>query len=231
MEFLKDKSDLTIKVCFTAKELANLLLTKDHSGIVDIATQNINYSKKVKKIFALSSKTANSSEYEYFVALFSLYELFDKKCKFCFNLKNSFNYSTDKIVTIDDLKKYKNDPPDIIVKDKNNLYDFELKRYRGVLNVNSVFDFLSKNIFKHYSSHDRNYLVILQMNPYSKISSNIFQELHDKLCMNDFGLKKLAFYFNSNNQKMIIVSIWPKLYFVERPFIPHIQLLQKIINN
>lgn len=212
------KTDGKFKICFSAKELTFLVIAKFFS----------NLAKKIKKgpidtldiasyIKQLADQSADSTDYEFFTSILDLYEQFEKNCEFCFNLKNTFNPKVDKIINIDDLYRFREDPPDVIILYKKNFYEFELKRYRDEFTFDRLYAFLKKKIILHYSGK-LNFLVILQLKPYSNIDLNIFKKLHKSLKkdINQPGI--IGFSLNKNNEEMILVLILPELNMTKRPY-------------
>lgn len=225
------KTDQKLKVCFTIQELACLVLSKNLPEIIDIARNS--GALKNSKILTnnLAQKSANSKEHELYVALFDLYELFKNECQFCFNLKDTFNLKLNAINTFNDLEKFNNDPPDVIVYHQNNFYEFELKRYRGELSAKSLFDFIIKKIITHYSDHNCNYYIILQPRPYSALNLDIFENLHKKIIQLKRNLGKIAFSVNNDNKEMILINVFPELAINKRPFIQGSKYIDKVLRS
>lgn len=219
MIFFKSKSDLKLKICFTPQELAVLLLTKDILAVTNIAKNNLSNLDEAKKLTVkLAKVSANSKDYELFTAIFVLYDLFDSTCQFCFNLNSKFSLNKGRINKLEDLEKFKEDTPDVIVYHQNGFYDFELKRYRGKLNVDALFDFINKKIISHYSDHNRNYFIILQPEAYKQLPQNLFKNLNIKLnkLKRNFGM--IAISLNNNNKEMLTVMVYPDLKIFKSQF-------------
>jgi len=232
MKFIKSKPDLMLKICFTAQELSELILKKDYCSILNISsTWDRDHNISKKQILKLVNINTKSKIYEYYTAIFDLYDQFERNCNFCFNLKQSFNPSKDKIRSILDLEKYKDDPPDVIVSYKSNHYDFEIKRYKEKFLFEAFISFLNKNIISHYSDHQRNYLIILQLQPYTQITLEIFDELNIYLKNLNKDLGVISFSFNSNNEYMITVQIWPVLTIQKRTFQSGSQQFKNILKE
>lgn len=206
-------------VCFSAQELLMILISDFFSKLsTKVKNEGFDSTKISKYIKQLSDKSVDSrDEYEYYVAILDLYEQFEKNCSFCFNLKDTFNYKTDIIKSFQDLQKHREDPPDVIVKYKNQYYEFELKRYRGVISVQSLFEFIKRKILDHYSGKS-NYLVVLQPAPGSGLSYDDFKELHElvKKEKNQPGMIGLS--LNNDNKEMILVRILPEIQVHKRKF-------------
>lgn len=226
------KTNQQLKVCLTAQELAHLTLSKDFPAIVEIARNNLQNLDNAQ-IFTnkLASKSANSKVHEYFTAILDLYELFNNDCQFCFNLNDRFNQRSDDINTLDDLEKHRLDPPDVIVYYQKNYYDFELKRYRGELNTESLFDFINTKIITHYSDHNCNYYIILQPIPNSVLNLDIFENLHQKISQLKRNLGKIAFSLNNDNKEMLLISVFPVFAINKRPFVSGSEYINKILRS
>lgn len=210
------KVDGNLRACFTPKELA-ILIMNDYTSKFNKAITNPDPRRKNIPIQTyLAGITQESKDYEYFVAIFDLYELFEKNCEMCFNLNNKFELRKSSIISIGDLCKYREDPPDVIIKHKNMYYEFELKRYRGAIDVDSLYLFVSDKIIKHYTGKT-NYLILLQSKPGSAISGEMFIKLHDKLKIDSKFPGILAFTFNNDNKEMVLVRVFPDLNQNRRP--------------
>lgn len=230
MKFYKTNQE--IKICFTPQELVCLTLSRNLPTIMNIAKNNLQNLNNAKILINdLSQKSANSKDHELFVAIFDLYQLFNNNCQFCFNLNDRFNPVSDRINTLNELEKYRVDPPDIIVHYQNNFHEFELKRYKEELNLKSLFDFINKKIISHYSDHNCNYYIILQPIPNSVLKLDIFKNLHNKLKKLKRNLGKIVFSLNNNNKEMLLITVFPELIFDKRSFISGSEQVKKILQN
>lgn len=229
MRYIKSKSDLRIKVCYTPEELATLAVAEDIKNIFEIAKNNHNIEDAKKHVAKLSEKRGNNSKsYEYFVGILDLYELFEQECEFCFNLKPSFNPSLATITSSEDLNLFKVDPPDIIVLNKGGFHDFELKRYRNPLEVSLLLEFLNEKIINYYSDHNKNYLIILQPKPNTEVSLDVFHNLRGELVKLNKNLGIIAFSSNIDNQKSVLIKVWPQFEILQRPFLSGSEQIKRI---
>lgn len=207
-----------LKICFSAKELTQLLIAKFFSDLTkkikEGSTSSLDISVYIKQ---LSDHSVDSTDYEFFTSILDLYELFEKNCEFCFNLKDTFNPQIDKITSIDDLYLYRDDPPDVIPRYKDKYYEFELKRYRKEFIFNNLYTFIKKKIILHYSGKS-NFLVILQLKPNSSIDLNVFKKLHKDLKREKNQPGIIGFSFNNSNKEMILVRVLPELNMSKRPY-------------
>lgn len=228
MHFYKLRKDLIQRVCFTPKEFLELVLSKKTIHILKLHLQkHSNIEEQVKED---ASKTANSRDYEYYVAFFDLFELFEEDCNFCFNLKSSFNKSKDKIITLEALRKYTDDPPDIIVEKEGAYYEFELKRYRDALDTKDFENFVHEKLLKKYLAK-RNYLVLIQSESDNEIDPIVFENVHQSIKESGKDLGRIAFSFNAMNEKQIIVTVWPELHQQSRPFTTGSEAANKILSK
>ncbi len=213
-----NKVDGKLRVCLTPKEMALLLVSDFFVNLTEEINKGTADEENIKKqIKNLANKSVDSHDYEYFAAILDLYEQFKKNCELCFNLKPSFDYKTDSVKTLKDLTKYKDDPPDVIILYKENYFEFELKRYRGDLTVDSIYKFLREKIILHYSGH-QNYLILIQSPPNTELSLDIFKKVHERLIKekNDSGI--IGFSLNNGSKEMILIRILPKLDFSKRAY-------------
>ena len=125
---------------------------------------------------------------------------------------------------------YVDDPPDVIVYYENQYYEFELKRYRDELLVDSIFNFLKKKIILHYSEQ-RNYLILLQPPPFSDFSTNVFKELHEKLLKEKNIPGIIGFSLNNNNEEMLLVRIFPNLDISKRKYKTEVNMFAELLHS
>jgi len=223
--------DGKLRVRISAKELVLLIISKFFSELTKkIVEGSYNASEISTYVKELAKDSVDSTDYEFFTSILDLYEQFEKNCDFCFNLKNSFDLSKNKIVTLDDLSHYREDPPDVIVYYQNNYYEFELKRYRDSLTFESLYDFVKKKIISHYSGKS-NYLVILQPAPYSGISFDIFKKLHEIIKKGKKQPGIIGFSLNNNNKEIILIRVFPELEIAKRKFNSEVDIFAEILHS
>lgn len=212
MELRKFNDNLL--VCFTPKELANLLTNDFYIKFIR-GLSNPKLKNTTLHDYLLNN-SSESRDYEYYVAIFDLYELFNKDCEICYRLNNKFTLRKSVINTIDDLIRFREEFPDVIVRFKKKYFEFELKRYKGKINLESLYDFVLKKIIKRYSGKT-NYLILLQGEPGSKLSYVMFKKLHEKLKKEGKFPGYLGLSFNAGNKDMVLVRIFPELNQFKRP--------------
>lgn len=218
---------MKLMACFDIKELCNLLLWPLESSLLNTALDAKLKGKKVgKKILQKSAirfekNSVKSKDYEYWTAIFSLYEDVGVGSEICFYLKDTFNPNKNTIISYADLEKFKKDPPDVIIKNKTNGFlEFELKRYRDKLTEDNLFNFIDKKIFKHYGTAF-NFFIILQNKPGTQIDNSIFKNLYKRIknISPERDLGRICITFNANNQHIIFAHIYPKLSVYKKPFV------------
>lgn len=214
-------------VCFTPKELANLLIN-DFFLKITRALSNPKLKDTTLHDYLLNN-SSESRDYEYYVAIFDLYDLFNKDCEICYSLNKKFNLGKSAINTIDDLIRYREEFPDVTIRFKKRYFEFELKRYKGKLNLESLHSFVFEKIVKHYSGKT-NYLVLLQGEPGEALSYTTFKKLHKKLKTEGIFPGILGFSFNNDNREMIIIRVFPELNQRKRPFRSGSEQIAEIIN-
>jgi len=222
MKLLKLKFKLSQKtlVCFNAKELVVLILGEELRPIVNLAINSYPAFPK-EQIHSLTKAVSDSRDkHELYAAIFGLYQEFGRDCEFCFYLKDAFDPKRDIIDSFDKLVEAKTDPPDIIIYHQGGLYNFELKRYRGLIDENSMLEFLKKKVLRY--SEPLNFYILLQPPTNSVVSFDIFQNLHNKFkkLIEDKNIKsRVCFSLNSENQSMISVHIYPDYKVYKFPYI------------
>lgn len=210
----------SLKICFSPKEIANLLVSNFFRELfsVDKLKNEFWDSKAVSDhIKILSERSVNSTEYELYTSILDLYELFNKDCEFCFNLKSGTNTHKINITSIEDLYSYREDPPDVIVYHKGKLYDFELKRYRDPFTYETLYFFIKSKIINHYSGKS-NFLIILQLKAYTNIDINIFRKISENLKTEKNQPGIISFSLNNDNKEMILIRVLPELIISKRPY-------------
>lgn len=198
-------------MCFTKKDLGILIFLKFMSSILNKTHNNINNNNEINTyIKKLADDSIDSQDYEYWEAISDLSKQFTDDCELCFVLKDKVNLKIDVIKTLDDLTRLRDESPDVVIKNKDGLFEFELKRYRGDLTTDSLYSFIEQKIIKHYSGLT-NYLILLQPKPNSTVSNSMFVDIHTRLkdWKNFSGIIGLS--FNHNNKEMILVQVMPKL--------------------
>lgn len=221
------------KLCLSAQELARMNVVSFFIKL--FANKNLHDkqydSKEVKEFISkLSKNSIDSKEYEYYMATLNLYHAFEKNCDFCFKLKRNFNPDQDMIKTIEEIEKFKDDPPDVIVRYKKSDYPFELKRYRGKITFDDIFNFIKKKIIDHYSGK-QNFLIILQSSSGSKIDLSIFKRIHEQLKNEKNQPGYIGLTFNHDNMEIVTVRVLPNLDKYTRPYKPETDLFTDLLNS
>lgn len=232
------KANTKLMACFSVKELVDLLLWPVEVSLLNKTLESRLEGKKIDDaalgdtVLGWSKDSANSRDYEYWAAIFSLYEDFGEGSEICFYLKDTFNHHKDSITSYSDLEKFKQDPPDVVIKSKQNGYaEFELKRYRGKLNEEGLVTFIKNKILRY--SVPFNFCIILQLNPGTVLPQMIFENLHKaiKELPIQRNLGNICFIFNANNQHMIFAHVYPDLNVYKQPFSSGSVQVKKLINK
>jgi len=158
-------------------------------------------------------------EHEIFAAVFIFLDFYEISSEVCFKLKSDFNSHKDRIVSLQDLNKFRTDPPDFIIKSTDGFREFELKRYRDGLNTEEIFNFIKKKV-AYYANDlgDMNLLLVPQSIPYS-VSSINFHELHKQLKSLNFKFEgQILISYNENNKESVINQVYPELATKRIPF-------------
>jgi len=221
MKFYKIKNENI--VCFLRDELSKLFeVAKKIELLQEIKKQNFSfddlradYTKMKKVADTVGERGAqHRDEHEIFASLFIFLDFYEVNSEVCFELRDKFNINKDRINTIEDLNKFRKSESDsdFIIKSRDGLRKFQLKRYRGDLNTQKIFNFIKEKI-AHYGNNlgDTNLLIVLQSPAYT-ISQINFHELHDKI--KSLNLKfqgQILISYNENNKEMVINQIYPAL--------------------
>jgi hypothetical protein len=225
------KVDGKLRACFTAKELSMLIVSKFFSSLLSkISNKPYNETEVATYIKKLADNSVDSIDYEFFISIFDLYKQFNKECDFCFNLNSKFNFKKDTIKTLNELSHFREDPPDVIVKYRDKFFEFELKRYRRILAVDSLFSFIRDKIIMHYSGYS-NFLIILQPKPKAELPLDMFKDIHTRIKKLNRHNGIIGFSLNNNNKELILARVSPKLEIYKFPFENETSLLSEIINS
>lgn len=189
------------------------------------------YSKMEKLANFVGERGAQDrDEHEIFASLFVFLDFYEAGSEACFRLQDDFNPGKERIASLQDLNKFRADPPDFIIKSKGGFRQFELKRYRDGLNTEEIFSFIKKKV-AHYGNDlgDMNLLLALQSSAYD-VSTINFHELNARL--KSLSLKfqgQILISYNENNKEMVINQIHPKLTTSRIPIIlPSTKLYNEI---
>lgn len=226
------KSNQGYQICLAPKKLTQMVTSAFFVRLFsNKKLYNKSYNSKEVKEFIqeLSKKTVDSQECEYYTELLELYYLFNKNCDFCFKLKDSYNPKKDSIRTINDLTKFRDETPDVIVRYQKLEYYFELKRYRGEVTFEAIYNFVKRKIINHYSEK-LNFLITLQPQIGSLIDLDIFKKIHEKLRREKKQPGVIGFTFNHDNKEIFTVRICPKLEKYVRPYNMETDLFSNLLN-
>ncbi len=155
---------------------------------------------------------ADRDEHEVFAALFSFSRFYDPNCEICFEVNRNFDPKNPQITDLADLNRYRQgiNTSDFMIRCKDGLRKFELKRYRGTMDAENIFEFIREKI-AHYANKlgDTNLLIQLQPIPYTAAHIE-FREIHDRLQALDFDSQgEILISFNQNNETHVLVQVYP----------------------
>lgn len=206
-------------LCYTKGELYRLFKADLGPRLVSILE-----SKKplVKSIHALSKELAEDRDrHEIVVALFSFLDFYDDPKWICFEMRKGFDPIKNQITTLEDLNSYRgiDSDNDFIIRTEDNLRYFQLKRYRGKLDAQNLFNFIKKKTAHYCNNLGDNNLLIIPQSP-GVVFNLDFKKLHQNI--QDLGFKfqgQIMLNWNQLNSKNIIVILYPKLKKTTRPFV------------
>lgn len=226
------KTNGSLQASFSDHELTTMIISKFFANLSDGLIRNEytleTISEHIKKL--ANKSVDDTTEYEYLTAILELKEQFDNDCKFNFKLKDSFNPKKDIIKNIEDLNRFKIDPPDVIISFKDNLYEFELKRYREELDLDHLFAFIKNKILDHYSIK-ANYFIILQPKLFMEFKFSIFEELSQKIKNENKDIGIISLSMNNNNTEMITTQLFPKFESWKRPYKKETVEIAEMLHN
>ncbi|OGG59143.1 hypothetical protein A3C89_01915 [Candidatus Kaiserbacteria bacterium RIFCSPHIGHO2_02_FULL_50_50] len=215
MEICKKNSSLV--ACFPKAELLKMYETHKKSSILAKLNEQgktlgdfNSMTEALNWVHRLGQMSANDrDEHELIAAVFFVVDFYEGTSEICFKLKNSFNYNKDKTDSIDTLNKYRDDPPDFIIKQSDGWRDFELKRYREALDTDTIFDFIIKKVGHYGNLGDMNLLLILQANGSNELKID-FRDLHERLTKEKYAFRgEILLSFNNNSAEMVICQVFP----------------------
>lgn len=221
MNFLKLKNINC--VCFTKTELSELFKSakkqemseemKKHGYSFDDLRRD--YSKMEQLATIVGEKGAqHRDEHEIFASLFIFIVFYGKDAEVCFELDNTFDPNKNHINSLADLNKFRKgaSDSDFIIKSQGNFRKFQLKRYRGNMSTQDLFDFIQKKI-KHYGNDlgDTNLLVQLQPPAFTATKLD-FHEIHKNLqALNLKFQGQILISYNQADQEHLIIQVYPEL--------------------
>jgi hypothetical protein len=206
-------------VSFNVKEILVLLMAEKINPIYNLALTKPIQDAKSEVVQLVEKSSDDRDEHELWFALFGLTQEFGKSCEIGFYLKDSFDSTVTPINTLKDLVDAKTDPPDIIVIVGGKTFEFELKRYKGLINDKDMLEFLTKKILRY--SDPGNFFIITQPTPYSTVDLNEFEKLSADFTTivgkRDVG--RVCFSLNANNQDHLNIFVYPQFRIEKLPFI------------
>ncbi len=156
---------------------------------------------------------ASRDNHEIFTALFTVVDFFPEGSLVGFPMKQSFSPEKNTIMNIDDLLASKeiNSLNDFLIHTKDEIYSFQLKRYRGKPDTQELLVFLRETISGYYGQlGDTNLLVILQPES-NDLAAIDFDSLHTGLRgTKDLGNGTVLITYNANGERNVIQQVHPE---------------------
>jgi hypothetical protein len=209
-------------ICFQKEELAKILEIHGKKEMdVEMKKQGVTFDdftknpeKMIQIVSAFTKKNSNDRDYhEIFSSVFVLRDFYPDGSEICFELKRNFDPKRDIIDSLDDLNKLREGTfTDFVFKLRNDLREFQLKRYRGKLNTEDMFKAISE-VIKHYANDlgSTNLLLLLQSSD-NTVNTTVFHELHEKLKgLNLTFTGMILVMYNENMKFSVINQIYPAL--------------------
>ncbi|QQS43438.1 hypothetical protein IPM65_04775 [Candidatus Roizmanbacteria bacterium] len=226
MKFQKYKQRLM--VWFSSKDILNLVLSSDIESIVHIFRKEVkDREQDIKQIMASSAN--DRDKHELWIAIFGLTQEFNNDCEFGFYLKDSFRLNQTEITSFEDLKEQKTDPPDILVKTPEGIFEFELKRYRQSIDKESLAKFIRNKVLRY--SDPYNFYIVIQPSSDNAISLKVFEELHEELNKlfskrNEIG--RICFSCNVDSEYLLSIHVYPKFHIYKIPYVKGSDQVKKL---
>ncbi|MBN1325542.1 hypothetical protein JW977_00975 [Candidatus Falkowbacteria bacterium] len=221
MNYLRIKSQLFI--CFNKLELKQLFESaKKAEIIIEMKKMGLSFNdlrnnkqKMIEISDALADKTVeHKNEHEIFAAAFCFLDFYKPNSQVGFELKNNFDISKDKITDLNDLKKAReeNTLSDFIIVSDDGLRNFQLKRYRGELKTEYIFNFIKGKLSGYGNNLGFiNLLIILQV-PNSDVSVVDFEKLNKQISGLNLNFEgQILISYNENNKFDVINRVYPEL--------------------
>ncbi len=216
-------------ICFSKQELVNLYKKSKAKEFVDeISKKGYSYEElkaddKKNEIvdIVVNRGLKDKTEVEIFAALFNYLSFYSEESEVCFMLKDSFSLSRNNIVSFrnlkDVIKEY--ELTDFGILSGNELRQFQLKRYRNNLDIESLFGFIKDKIANYGNNlADVNLLISLQTEN-RDISKINFHVLSEKLNSYQFKSQgEILISYNEENKFNVINKVYPGLATCRIPF-------------
>lgn len=216
-------------LCFSRDELLSLYRNTKHQEITDeLKKRNIsvndlrNDRAKMEEISEdIGGKGAHHrDEHEVFASLFVFSDFYGPKTDICFEMLDSFDPNKDTISSLGDLNRLRkvDSDSDFLLLSKDGFRSFQLKRYRGLLETQPLFEAIVK-IVRHYANNlgDTNLLIQLQ-GPAGVDATVDFQELHNLIKSQNYKFgSSILISYNDSDQRILIITVYPGLGKTEIP--------------
>lgn len=183
--------------------------------VEDLRNNNLERCKELSD--AVGRDIAKTDDHEIFVSwniFLPFLNLFDRDSEVCFELNNRFVATKDMIANMDDLKKFRDQATDgdFIIKSKDGFRVIQLKRFRGKLSHQSLYEFIKGQLAKYGKSLGMTNLLVLLQSSDSAVDEREFKALH--LCLKSEQLEikgEILLAYNENNENSVLVRVYPDI--------------------
>ena len=223
-------------LCFSKRELRGIYkVSKIPELLQEMTRRGVSFDD-LRENPALMQEIANivggrgavdRDEHEVFAALFSFSRFYGPNCEVCFEVNRNFSPEITTITTLADLSRYRQgvNTSDFMIRGNDGFRKFELKRYRGIMDAQNIFEFIRAKV-AHYANNLGNTNLLIQLQPIPYSASRIeFHEIHERFQSLGFGFEgEILISFNQNNESHILVQVYPGISKNEIPIeLPSIQ--------
>src|SRR4030042_3629968 len=158
-------------------------------------------------------------EHEVFAGLFMFLDFYTPGSDVCFEV-SGFNPGRDRIDTLGDLIRFRHqvNTSDFCILGDDGLRKFELKRYRGGMNIPELSEVLKEKV-QHYGNDLGETTLLVVFQPPAYTTSDLdFHELHGILKASNWKFPgEIRVVYNHNNQKRVMIQVYPHLSKSEAP--------------
>jgi hypothetical protein len=217
--------------CFSQQELSAIYKTAKIKELQkEMAARNVSFddlandrSKMVEIANTVGDRgAADRDEHEIFASRFIFVHFYGNDSEICFEVRDEFNPTQDKIASLEDLIRFRKiaTDSDFMIKAKDGFRNFQMKRYRGELDTKSILEFIVSKV-AHYANNlgDTNLLVQIQGPDYARMNVD-FHELHEKIKSRNFQfLGQILISYNDNNTAQVLIQVHAELTETKLPLL------------
>jgi len=215
-------------VCFDVEEVKNMIKSPQEQQIIEkilergYTLQELEEDmsgdmRKTMEVVGSCKIIEDKEDLEIFLSTYE-FQSYYPDSKICYYLKNGVDPKS--IKSLDDLKRsiVENNINDFAIYFDKSIRNFQLKTYRGNINVKDFFSFLSTKL-SHYANNlgDTNLLIVLSKGG-SIDEKSFFNSIHKELKkINIEGKGHILITYNEENKFSNIITVYPKLGKTQRP--------------